>query len=61
MAQISMLKALSEYFNTGESKKPLKEFAAELKELSDADKVELATLAAEAMGHTVKLPPAATA
>lgn len=58
MAQITMLKALSEFFNTGASRKPLKDFAAELKELSDSDKLELATLAAAEMGHTIKAPAA---
>ena len=44
------LSCLAAYFNVGDQKKPLKDFAAEVKELSDADKLELATLAAADMG-----------
>lgn len=53
MAQTTILKALATFFNTGENKKPLKDFAAEVKELSDDEKQELGTLAAEAMGDTI--------
>lgn len=48
------LKALAKYFNTGENKKPLRDFSAEVKALSDDEKLELGTLAAEAMGDTIK-------
>lgn len=42
---------LAKYFNSDpDTKKSLRDFAAEVKELSDADKMELATLAAAAMG-----------
>lgn len=50
---VTPLKALSNFFNTGEKKKPLREFAQELKELSEDEKTELATLAAAAMGQTL--------
>lgn len=46
MAQTTPLKAITSYFNkdeNGKSIKPLREFAAEMKELTDADKVELVT------------------
>lgn len=48
---VTPLKALSNFFNTGENKKPLRDFAAELKLLSDDEKLELATLSAAAMGQ----------
>lgn len=57
MAEITALKALMNYFNRdadGKAIKPLREFNAELKELADDEKAELAGLAAEAMGDTVK-------
>ncbi len=55
MAEVTPLKALANYFNSDpETKKPLREFSAELKELSDEEKTELATLAAAAMGDTIK-------
>ena len=50
---ITPLKALAEYFNKGDNKKPLREFAAEVKELSEDEKLELGTLAAAAMGETI--------
>ncbi len=52
--QTTPLKALANYFNTGENKKPLREFAAEVKQLTEAEKKELGTLAAAAMGDTIK-------
>jgi hypothetical protein len=45
-------KALNAYFNQGEGKRPMKEFAAELKELSKEEKEELARLAAKELGAT---------
>lgn len=50
MEKITPLKALSTYFNTGENKKPLRDFAAEIKALSETEKAELATGAAKALG-----------
>jgi hypothetical protein len=53
MEKTSTLKALANYFNVGENKKPLREFAAEVKALSDEEKAELGELAAAAMGQTI--------
>jgi hypothetical protein len=45
------LSVLSTYFNSDpDTRKPLKEFAAEIKELSPEEKMELATLAAADLG-----------
>lgn len=46
------LKALAAYFNTGPNKKPLREFAAEIKLLNAEEKAELGQLACAAMGET---------
>jgi hypothetical protein len=54
MAQTTPLKALATYFNSGPNKKPLREFSEEVKALSAEEKTELGTLAAEAMGDTIK-------
>lgn len=51
MAKMSATKILALYFNSNpETKKPLREFAEELKSLSDPEKHELATLAAPLVG-----------
>lgn len=42
MATKTILKTLSDYFNSGEGKRSIKEFAAEVKALSDDEKRELA-------------------
>ena len=47
---VSPLKVLTDYFNVGEGKRPMKEWAAEVKALSTEEKAELAQLAAVAMG-----------
>ena len=54
MAETTNLKALAEYFNTGPNKKALREFAQEIKALTDEEKAELGSLAAAAMGQTIK-------
>lgn len=54
MAEITAVKALNNYFNQGEGKVPLSQFAAEVRALSPDEKRELATLAAQAMGDTLK-------
>ncbi len=54
MPEITPLAALSQYFNTGENKKSLKDFAAEVKQLSDDEKKELGSQAAAALGKTLK-------
>lgn len=48
--KITALKALALFFNSGENKKPLREFADEVKALSDDEKQELGQLSAEALG-----------
>ena len=48
------VKLLAEYFNSGPGKKPLREFAEEVKALSDAEKRELALGVAEIQGDTLK-------
>lgn len=47
------IKALNDYFNQGEGKRPLREFQAEIKKLSDAEKQELAEGACAVMGWTL--------
>jgi hypothetical protein len=54
MAEVTVLKAMVGYFNSGENKKPLRDFQQELKALTDEEKTEMGTLAAEAMGDTIK-------
>ncbi len=53
MAQTTVLKALAGYFNVGEGKKSLKDFAAEVKQLSDAEKLELAQGVVAITGDTL--------
>lgn len=53
MAQTTVLKALTAYFNTGENKKPLRDFAAELKALTDTEKRELAEGVVAITGDTL--------
>lgn len=50
---VTAVKALNNYFNTGENKKPLREFAEEIKRLNDAEKTELATLVCNVTGDTL--------
>lgn len=54
MAEVTAVKALNEYFNKGENKKPLREFADEIKKLSDDEKRELALGVCEITGDTLK-------
>jgi hypothetical protein len=65
MATKSETAVLAEYFNTADSpqgyqKRPLSEFAQELRALSAEDKTELATLAAAELGHQLKADGAAS-
>lgn len=55
MEKTTTLKALANYFNdkSAPNYKPLREFAAEVKLLSDEEKAELGELAAAAMGQTI--------
>jgi hypothetical protein len=48
---ITALKALAKVINEGEAKKPLREFAEELKALSHEEKEELGKLAADVLGE----------
>lgn len=53
MAQTTVLKALAGYFNTGENKKSLTEFSAELKTLSPEEKRSLAEGVVTITGDTL--------
>ncbi len=53
MAQTTVLKALAGYFNVGDGKKSLKDFAAEVKELTDDEKRELAEGVVAVTGDTL--------
>jgi hypothetical protein len=55
MAEKTAVKILSEYFNEGEAKKPLREFAAEIKALSDDEKRELSLGVCAITGDTLKV------
>jgi hypothetical protein len=48
---ITPLKALTEFFQDGDGKRPMRDWAAEVKALSPAEKTELATGAAAALGY----------
>jgi hypothetical protein len=48
--KMTRIKALAEYFNSGERKVGLKDFQGEIKALSDAEKTELAQGACDVMG-----------
>lgn len=50
MDTITTLKALTDYFNQGDGKRPMKAWSEEIKALSPAEKLELATGAAEQLG-----------
>jgi hypothetical protein len=49
METITALKALIDYFNEGAGKRPMKDWAAEVKALTPAEKQELAAGAAKAL------------
>lgn len=53
MAQTTVLKALVGYFNTGEGKRPLKDFTAEIKQLTEEEKLELAQGVCAITGDTL--------
>lgn len=50
---VSVTKALTDYFNSGDGKRPSKEWLGELKALSVGEKLELALLVCEATGQTL--------
>jgi hypothetical protein len=53
MAKVTVLKALTNFFNTGEGKRPAKVWMEEIKALTLAQKVELATLVVAETGDTL--------
>lgn len=54
MAELTSLKILTGYFNEGDGKRPLKEWAEEVKALSPEEKTELANGVCAITGDTVK-------
>jgi len=50
----SVLKHLTDYFNVGDGKRPLTEWAKEVKALSPAEKLELAQGVCAITGDTIK-------
>jgi hypothetical protein len=55
MASVTTTKALTNFFNTGEAKVNAKDWLAQLKQLSTAEKVELAQEIAALDGVTLSL------
>ena len=53
MAELTALKILTNYFNQGDGKRALREFAAELKELTDDEKRDLALGVCQITGDTL--------
>jgi hypothetical protein len=49
----TVLKAISDYFNQGDGKRPLSDFSKEIKALSPEEKAELAQGACDVMGWTL--------
>lgn len=54
MAVKTITSILAGYFNEGEGKRPLREFQAELKQLSPEEKQDLAQGVCEITGDTIK-------
>lgn len=54
MAEKTVLKTLTDYFNEGEGKRPLKDWSEEVKALSSDGKRELAEGVAAITGDTLK-------
>lgn len=54
MAAKTILKTLTDYFNTGDGKRDLKTWGAEVRALSDAEKLELAEGVCAITGDTLK-------
>jgi hypothetical protein len=52
--QKTIVGAVAGYFNQGDGKRPLAEFQAEFKALTDEEKIELAGGACEVMGWVLK-------
>lgn len=53
MAAVTIIKALTNYFNVGEAKLPAKEWLAELKKFTPGEKRELAELVVAETGDTL--------
>lgn len=53
MATVTPIKALTNYFNVGDGKKQAKDWLAEVKELSPAEKLELAQGVCAITGDTL--------
>ncbi len=53
MEKVTVTKALANYFNVGEGKRPANAFIAELRALTDAEKRELAEGVCEVTGWTL--------
>lgn len=51
--KVKITKALNGYFNQGEGKRPVREFAEELKAMTDAEKLELARGVVAITGDTL--------
>lgn len=54
MAEKTVIKTLSDFFNEGEGKRPLTDFAKEIRELSPEEKLELAQGVCAITGDTIK-------
>lgn len=55
MAEVTVLKALANYFNQGDGKRSLREFQAEIKAMTDAEKLDLARGVVAITGDTLKV------
>ena len=55
MATVTVLKALTSYFNDGEGKRSMTQWAAEIKALSADEKLELAQGACKVMGWQLQV------
>lgn len=54
MAEMTSIKILANYFNTGDGKRPLKDFGQELKALTEEEKNDLALGVCAITGDTLK-------
>lgn len=57
MATVTVTKALTNFFNQGEAKLPAQQWLAQLKQLTPAEKIELAELIVEETKDTLSYPP----
>lgn len=54
MAELTALKILTNYFNVGDGKRPLKDWSEEIKALSDPEKKDLTVGVCAITGDTLK-------